>query len=67
MGKLFVGGDFNRHMKGYDDVHEGFVLGDRNVRGVTLLGFVRAFVVLVANSCFLEEHLVNFCSVVARA
>ncbi|WMV57676.1 hypothetical protein MTR67_051061 [Solanum verrucosum] len=57
MGKLFVG-DFNGHMKGYDDVHEGFVLGDRNVRGVTLLGFVRAFVVLVANSCFLkEEHL----------
>lgn len=36
--------------------------------GVRLLDFVRAFVVLVANSCFLkEEHLVIFSSVVARA
>ncbi|XP_059310158.1 uncharacterized protein LOC132061338 [Lycium ferocissimum] len=70
--KLFVGGDFNGHIGpisgGYDDVHGGFGLGNRNGGGVSLLDFARDFGLVIANSSFSkkEEHLVTFRSSVAK-
>ncbi|XP_070026572.1 uncharacterized protein [Nicotiana sylvestris] len=70
--KLFIGGDFNDHIgssaRGYDDVHGGFGLGDRNVGGASQLDFARAFELVIANSSFpkREEHLVTFRSMVAK-
>uniref|UniRef100_A0A1S4BUG0 Craniofacial development protein 2-like n=1 Tax=Nicotiana tabacum TaxID=4097 RepID=A0A1S4BUG0_TOBAC len=70
--KLFIGGDFNGHIGssagGYGDVHGGFGLGDRNVGGVSLLDFARAFELVIADSSFpkREEHLVTFRSMVAK-
>ncbi|XP_055823701.1 uncharacterized protein LOC129892165 [Solanum dulcamara] len=64
--KLFIGGDFNRHIgsvsTGYDELHGGFVFGYRNSRGASLLDFAKAFGLRVANSSFpkKEEHLVTF-------
>ncbi|XP_055823235.1 uncharacterized protein LOC129891775 [Solanum dulcamara] len=66
--KLFIGGYFNRHIRfvstGYDEVHRGFGFENRNGGGVSLLDFVKAFGLMVANSIFSkkEEHLVTFCS-----
>ncbi|KAJ8554114.1 hypothetical protein K7X08_024792 [Anisodus acutangulus] len=53
---------------GYDDVHGGFDLGDRNGGGVSLLEFARAFGMMIANLRFLkkDEHLVTFRSSVAK-
>ncbi|XP_059277658.1 uncharacterized protein LOC132031762 [Lycium ferocissimum] len=70
--KLFVGGDFNGHIRpisgGYDDVHGDFGFGDRNGGGVALLDFARAFGLVIANSSFpkKEEHLVTFRSSLAK-
>nr|XP_016472701.1 PREDICTED: craniofacial development protein 2-like [Nicotiana tabacum] len=64
--KLFIGGDFNGHIgasaRGYDDVHGRFDFRDRNEGGNSLLDFVRAFYLVIANSNFpkREEHLVTF-------
>ncbi|XP_059294555.1 uncharacterized protein LOC132047543 [Lycium ferocissimum] len=61
---LFVRGGFNGHIEpisgGYDDLHGGFGFRDRNGGGVSLLDFVRAFGLVIANSSFptKEEHLV---------
>ncbi|XP_060212122.1 uncharacterized protein LOC132639705 [Lycium barbarum] len=61
--KLFIGGDFNRHIgsvsRGHDEVHGGFGFGDRNGGRVSLLDFAKAFRLLVANSSIpkKEEHL----------
>ncbi|XP_060185832.1 uncharacterized protein LOC132615286 [Lycium barbarum] len=69
--KVFIGGDFNRHIgsvsRGYNDVHGGFSFGDRNGRGISLLDFAKAFGLVVANSTFpkTEEYLVTFLSSVA--
>nr|XP_016497651.1 PREDICTED: craniofacial development protein 2-like [Nicotiana tabacum] len=70
--KLFIGGDFNGHIRatsrGYDDVHGGFGFGDRNKGGTSLLDFARAFDLVIANSSFPKkrEHLVTFRSSVAK-
>lgn len=41
--KIFIGGDFNTHIKetssGFDDVHGGLVFWERNGGGAFLLGF----------------------------
>nr|XP_009618933.1 uncharacterized protein LOC104111038 [Nicotiana tomentosiformis] len=54
--KLFIGGDFNGNIGatsgGYDDVHGYFGFGDRNREGTSLLGFARAFDLVIANSNF---------------
>lgn len=51
--KLFIRGDSNGHIKSsprsYDDVHGGFVFGERNEGGTTLLDFARALGLIVAN------------------
>ncbi|XP_016571116.1 uncharacterized protein LOC107869046 [Capsicum annuum] len=70
--KLFLGGDFNRHIEylpiGYDDIHSGFSFGDRNNEGTSLLDFAKAFGLVVVNSSFSkkEEHLVNFHNRIAK-
>lgn len=70
--KIFIGGDFNGHIRhlpiGYDDVYEGFGLGDRNDEGSALLDFARAFGLVVVNSKFSkkEEHLVTFHSRITK-
>ncbi|XP_055824299.1 uncharacterized protein LOC129892766 [Solanum dulcamara] len=64
--KLFVGGDFNRHIgyvsMGYGEVHGGFGFGCKNGGGASLLDFGKVFGLMVANSSFpkKEEHLVTF-------
>ncbi|XP_047270405.1 craniofacial development protein 2-like [Capsicum annuum] len=66
--KLFIEGDFKGHIgsssKGYDDVHEGYRFGVRNVEEVALLDFSQAFGLVVVNSNFpkKEVHLVTFCN-----
>ncbi|KAJ8564703.1 hypothetical protein K7X08_001163 [Anisodus acutangulus] len=70
--KLFIGGNFNGHIGslpgGYDDVHGGFDLGDKNRGGVSLLEFARAAGMVITNSRFMkkDEHLVTFRSSVAK-
>lgn len=69
--KLFIGGNFNRHIEtsvgGYDEVYGGFGFKDRNRGGTTLLDFAKVFELVIENSCFLkrDEHLVTFQSIVA--
>nr|XP_009773002.1 PREDICTED: uncharacterized protein LOC104223289 [Nicotiana sylvestris] len=57
-----------RFWEGLDKVHGGFGFGDRNGGGTSLLDFVRAFELVIANSSFpkREEHLVTFRSMVAK-
>ncbi|XP_009587941.1 uncharacterized protein [Nicotiana tomentosiformis] len=70
--KLFIGGDFNVHIRssigGYGEVHGGFDFGDRNGEGISLFDFTRAFELVIVNSSFSkrEEHLVTFRSMVAK-
>ncbi|XP_009772709.1 uncharacterized protein [Nicotiana sylvestris] len=64
--KLFIGGDFNGHIRsisgGYGEVHGGFGFGERNGVGTSLLDFAKAFGLVIANSSFpkRDEHLVTF-------
>uniref|UniRef100_A0A1S4CRL2 Craniofacial development protein 2-like n=1 Tax=Nicotiana tabacum TaxID=4097 RepID=A0A1S4CRL2_TOBAC len=61
--RLFVGGDFNSHIGsstvGYTEVHGGYDIGERNGGGTSLLDFVKAFDLVIANSSFpkRDEHL----------
>ncbi|XP_009621598.1 uncharacterized protein [Nicotiana tomentosiformis] len=70
--KLFIGGDFNGHIRvsasSYGEVHGGFGFGVRNGGGTSLLDFAKAFELVIANSMFpkMEEHLVTFQSTVAK-
>ncbi|XP_016544508.2 uncharacterized protein LOC107844659 [Capsicum annuum] len=70
--KIFIGGDFNGHIGalpvGYGEVHGGFGFRDRNDAGAVLLDFTRAFELVVVNTYFSkeEEHLVTFCSRLAK-
>ncbi|XP_070056876.1 uncharacterized protein [Nicotiana tomentosiformis] len=70
--KIFIGGDFNGHIRatsgGYDDVHDGFDFVDRNEGRTSLLDFARAFDLVIVNSSFPKkrEHLVTFWSSVAE-
>ncbi|XP_047262419.1 uncharacterized protein LOC124895918 [Capsicum annuum] len=70
--KFFIEGNFNGYigssLRGYDDVHGDYRLGVRNVEGVVLLDFSRAFRLVVVNLNFpkKEVHLVTFCSFVFK-
>ncbi|XP_019244490.1 PREDICTED: uncharacterized protein LOC109224364 [Nicotiana attenuata] len=70
--KLIIGCDFNGHIGrspgGYDDVHGGFGFGDRNGGGTSLLEYVKAFEMVIANSYYPKkaEHLITFRSAVAK-
>jgi len=64
--RLFIGGDFNRHIgvdsSEYDSAHGGFGFGERNNGGVSVLDFVVAYELSVVNFFFKkkEDHLVIF-------
>nr|XP_009622306.1 craniofacial development protein 2-like [Nicotiana tomentosiformis] len=70
--QLVIEGDFYGHIgvtaRGYDEVHGGFGFGVRNEGSTSLLGFAKAFDLVLANSCFQkrEEHLVSFRGKVSR-
>ncbi|XP_047257537.1 uncharacterized protein LOC124889613 [Capsicum annuum] len=70
--KLFVGGDFNGYIgslpRRYDDVHGGFIFGERNEGGTSLMDFFRAFGLWIENLSFSkkEDHLITFYSSVAK-
>ncbi|KAG5601748.1 hypothetical protein H5410_033118 [Solanum commersonii] len=70
--KIVIGGDFNGHIgatsNGFDDVHGGFGVGERNGGGTSLLDFAKAFELVIANSCFPKKknHMVTFRSSVAK-
>ncbi|KAG5586166.1 hypothetical protein H5410_046600 [Solanum commersonii] len=67
-----MGRDFNGHIgatsNGFDDVHGGFGVGERNGGGTSLLDFAKAFELVIANSCFpkKENHMVTYRSLVAK-
>lgn len=69
--RLFIGSDFNGHVgargDGYDRIHGGFGYGMRNNAVTTVLDFVVAYELMIANSHFKkrEEHLVTFKSDIA--
>ncbi|KAF3684381.1 Dimethylallylcistransferase, chloroplastic [Capsicum annuum] len=69
---LLVEGDFNGHIRslprGFEDVHGGFGLKERNEGESALLDFSGAFGLWIANSNFpkKEEHLIMFCSSMAK-
>nr|XP_016484606.1 PREDICTED: craniofacial development protein 2-like [Nicotiana tabacum] len=69
--KLFIGGDFNAHIRAtfgrYDSVHGGFGFGVRNGGDTLLLDCAIAFDFVIANSCFpkREKQLVTFQSSLA--
>nr|GEY52222.1 hypothetical protein [Tanacetum cinerariifolium] len=64
--RLIIGGDLNGHIgaavDGYAEVHGGFGFGDRNEEGCTVLEFVAAHDLVVANSFFKKRdaHLFTF-------
>ncbi|XP_070045927.1 uncharacterized protein [Nicotiana tomentosiformis] len=70
--KLFMGGDFNGHIRstvgGYGEVHGGFDFGERNGGGTSLLDFANAFGLVIVNSSFpkRERHLVTFQNAMAK-
>nr|XP_016470732.1 PREDICTED: uncharacterized protein LOC107792979 [Nicotiana tabacum] len=70
--RLFIGGDFNGHIRssvvGYTEVHGGFGVGERNGGGTSLLDFAKAFDLVIANSSFpkRDEHLVTYKSAVPQ-
>ncbi|XP_047263632.1 uncharacterized protein LOC124896138 [Capsicum annuum] len=71
--KIFIGGDFNGHIRsmplGYEDVLGGFGFGVRNDEGISILDFARDFGLVVVNSNFLkkEDHLATFRSRLAKS
>jgi hypothetical protein len=66
--KLFIGGDFNRHVGstrvGFDGVHGGFGHGSRNQEGDCILNFALAYDLFLTNTLFRKgvSHLVTFSS-----
>ncbi|XP_016449113.1 uncharacterized protein LOC107774147 [Nicotiana tabacum] len=70
--RLFIGANFTGHIRstvgGYGEVHGGFIFGDRNGGGTSLLDFAKVFELVITNSNFpkREEHMVTFQSTVAK-
>src|ERR1041384_3289779 len=64
--QIFIGGDLNGHVgkdnNGYGKVHGGFGFGTRNEEGKSILDFVVAYDLVLANTCFKkrESHLITF-------
>ena len=61
---LFLCGDFNGHIgnssAGYDGVHGGFGIGERNVEGEGILEFSIAYDLVICNSLFRASSLVTY-------
>nr|XP_009798016.1 PREDICTED: craniofacial development protein 2-like [Nicotiana sylvestris] len=70
--KLIIRGNFNGHigrsLGGYDGVHSGFSFGDRNGGCTSLMEYVKAFELVISNSCYPKkaEHLITFRSTVVK-
>jgi hypothetical protein len=66
--KLFIGGDLNGHVGsirvGFDGVYGGFGYGSRNQKRKSILNFVLAYDLIIANTLFRKRisHLVTFSS-----
>jgi hypothetical protein len=62
--KLFIGGDLNGHVVGFNGVHGGFGYGSRNQKGEGILNFVLVYDLIVANTLFRKRvsHLVTLSS-----
>jgi hypothetical protein len=66
--KLFIGGDLNGHVGstrvGFDGVYGGFGYGSRNQERKSILNFVLAYDLIIANTFFRKRisHLVTFSS-----
>jgi len=65
---IIVGGDLNGHVgtnvDGYDGVHGGYGLGERNADGERILEFCDAMELIVTNTCFKRQKnkLANYVS-----
>jgi hypothetical protein len=66
--KLFIGGELNGHVGstrvGFDGVYGGFGYGSRNQERKSILNFVLAYDLIIANTLFRKRisHLVTFSS-----
>ncbi|KAH1197968.1 Craniofacial development protein 2 [Glycine max] len=64
--KVFLGGDLNGHVgsmaRGFEGVHGGFGLGEKNGEGKSILEFSEALDLSIANTWFKkrEEHLITY-------
>ncbi|XP_042515403.1 uncharacterized protein LOC122089783 [Macadamia integrifolia] len=64
--KIIIGGDLNRHVgkdcRGYEEVHGGFGVGERNAEGISVLDFVTLYNFCIADTFFekREEHLITY-------
>ena len=64
--KLLIGGDLNGHVgtdrDGFESIHGGFGIGDRNEAGNDILEFARAYDLSIMNTWFKkqESHLVTY-------
>jgi len=58
--ELFLGGDFNDHIKtkadGHDRMHRGFGYRERNSGGAAILEFTIAFDLTIVNSLFKKRR-----------
>ncbi|RZB42550.1 Craniofacial development protein 2 [Glycine soja] len=64
--KVFLGGDLNGHVgsvaRGFEGVHGGFGLGEMNGEGKSILEFLEALDLSIANTWFKKraEHLITY-------
>ncbi|XP_043710423.1 uncharacterized protein LOC122659376 [Telopea speciosissima] len=64
--KIVIGGDLNglvgRDRRGYEEIHEGYGVGERNEEGISVLDFAIAFDLCIANTFFKkrDEHLITY-------
>ncbi|XP_043710378.1 uncharacterized protein LOC122659315 [Telopea speciosissima] len=64
--KIIIGGDLNGHVgrerRGYEEVHGGYRVGERNEEGTSVLDFAIAYDMCIANTFFKkrDEHLITY-------
>ncbi|XP_042517522.1 uncharacterized protein LOC122091581 [Macadamia integrifolia] len=64
--KIIFGGDLNGHVgkgrRGFEEVHRGHELGERNAKGTSMLDFAIAYDLCIVNTFFEKryEHVVTY-------
>ena len=64
--RIVIGGDLNDHVGknniGYENVHNGFGFGDRNLMEDSIFGFAAAYNLAIANTYFKkrDDHFIIF-------
>ncbi|XP_043687728.1 uncharacterized protein LOC122638941 [Telopea speciosissima] len=64
--KIIIGGDLNGHVgrdhRGFEEVHGGYGVGERNEEGISVLDFAIAFDLCITNTFFKkrDEHLITY-------